>query len=304
MKKVMSLIFAVIIIFTLSVTVIAAPTVRENGVLYTVSDNGEKMPYNGWTTVGGKKTYYYKNGVKVKGVHNIGGTIYRFGDDYKIIGLYTGKAKKSGVTVYVRNGKILEPTTTIEYEYTIVKITDPKLLEFVGGGWLKFDVYMDRLYSYFPIGAGYLEVTDDLYPNTKYTVYIPYSLAPIIYDADGFFGDTLIFDQEKLYNVMSITPIKNDKLDFYTTTDLLKASETYLTENEKQLFSSSEAKANTLNHNLYFYDGMSIDELDKYQAAALEYVKGTISVEDFDYGERLYGPLPYDHHYFRVTIVD
>jgi hypothetical protein len=272
MKRILSLLFAVIISFSFSTSVFA------------------------------------DSGVQVSVLRKIDSVVYKFDKDGKNTGVYTGKAKYNDETVYIRKGKILEPTTTIDYDWFTEEITDPELLETIGGGFISFDVFMDELYRYYPTEAGYIEFSPDMTDKTHYKAYLPYSLAPLLYDADGFFGygyagDGLIYTTEKaeiLYDVMYFCPIKDGKLEFFKLSDLANVSKSYVNE---QPFDKAAAKEAAID-DYFYHDGMTITELDEYQAAAYEYVNDTISAEDFDYDERVYGPLPYDHHYYRVTIVD
>jgi hypothetical protein len=137
---------------------------------------------------------------------------------------------------------------------------------------------------------------------------LPYSLVSVIYNADGLFSYNYAADEisytyspEMLYDNMYFCPIKDGKLEFFKLSDLTNLSESYVNE---EPFDEATAKEDAID-GFYYHDGMTVDELDEYQKAAFEYVKDTISEENFrDYGERFYGPLPYDHHFYRATIID
>jgi hypothetical protein len=160
--------------------------------------------------------------VRITVLRQIDDVVYKFNKDGKNTGVYTGKAKYKNEIVYIRKGKVLEPTTTIDYSWFTEEITDPELLETIGGRFISFDVYMDELYRYYPTEAGYFEFSPDMTDKTHCKVYLPYSLAPVLYEADGFFGygyvgDGLIYTTAKaeiLYDVMYFCPIKDGKLEF------------------------------------------------------------------------------------------
>jgi hypothetical protein len=104
---IISVIFALILGCTLPT--FAATLKTTDGIKYLVAENGDSLPYTGWTKTASGKQYYYSDGVRLTGVHVMDGFACVF--DYS--GEYMGKRDMSGRFV-LRFGE----NQTVSYDST------------------------------------------------------------------------------------------------------------------------------------------------------------------------------------------
>jgi hypothetical protein len=280
MKKIFAVLTAAIIMIMLSINSFALETEIDNGIRYIISTSGERIPYNGWTAVRGERAYYYKDGVRVTGLRQIDGVVYKFDKDGKNTGVYTGTAKGKTGTDYYKFGKKLEFTTEPKKidgsDYFNVGDYKELITEKMGGGWIRLHVRIDKVYpDAFPIPLEEevipegepvdLEPAAPIYPDYSVYegregyVYVPAMAAKSVLEADGFCLSNVVIVGEMNYN--NIIPIVDGKLKFYTEDDLVFVPKDFVLDND----GVSSVKDSESGEVLTLSNGMTLADFDKYK---------------------------------------
>jgi hypothetical protein len=273
-----SILFMVVSFLGISINAISTETAC--GVRYITYDDGTCVPYNGWTLINGQRTYYYKNGKRVTGLNLIRGVVYKFDENGKSFGEYTGKAKgKSGIEYY-KFGMKLEFTTVPKKfdgsDFFVISDYKELMTEKMGGGWIKIHVRIDKVYpdsspiptkeEVVPEGESVaVEPTAPLY--TDYSiyegqegyVYVPAMAARLVLEADGFCLSNDVIVDEMNYN--NIIPIVDGKLKFYTEDDLVYVPKDFVFNNDG-VDSVKDRKSGEI---IKLSDEMTLADFDKYK---------------------------------------
>jgi hypothetical protein len=280
MKIILAVFSAAIIMVTMSISPFALETEIDNGIRYIISTNGERIPYNGWTAVRGEHTYYYKDGVRVTGLRQIDGIVYKFDKDGKNTGFYTGTAKGKTGTDYYKFGKKLEFTTEPKKidgsDYFSVGDYKELRTEKMGGGWIKLHARIDKVYpdafpipleeevipegepiDFTPTAPAYPDYS--VYEGREGYVYVPAMAAKLVLEADGFCLSNDVIVDEMNYN--NIIPIVDGKLKFYTEDDLAFVPKDFEFDN----YGVSSVKDRESVDVLTLSDGMSLADFDRYK---------------------------------------
>lgn len=228
---------------------------------YRYSDNNEEIGLmTGWVKGRDGNLYYYKNGKYKTGLVRIDKVVYRFNQEGVLQGKFTGIARLNGVRVYYRDGKQLKYQKSA-YMVNGKKFRSPdlnSLLKYNCGGWIKIRVHIDKIYSV-------IIDSQFAFEGRNVDVYVPYNLAPVIYDADGLYMSDIIISRyyNADYTPFQICPIVNNRLQFFDQNNLINPSYGGNFNEIKETNSSIEKDG----QKYIFKDGITTLEMDQYFSA-------------------------------------